>query len=90
MAATGNGKAAPVAAPPAPRTIRVEVDPAANWQRTFRDAVSLAARHKGPDQLTLVLSGKKLAMALPDYRVALDGTLQAALAELPGVVRVGS
>jgi hypothetical protein len=36
-----------------------------------------------------VLSGEKLAMALPDYPVALDEALQAALAELPGVVRVG-
>ncbi len=83
-----NGKARPLAAA-LPRTIRVEVDPAANWQRTFRAAASLAARHKGQDQLTLALSGEKLAMALPDYPVALDEALQAALAALPGVVRVG-
>jgi hypothetical protein len=70
------------------RRVRVEVDPAGNWQQTFRAAVSLAAGHKGQDQLTLVLAGRKLAMALPDYPVALDEALQNALEKLPGVVRV--
>jgi hypothetical protein len=68
--------------------VRVEVDPAVNWQQTFRSAVSLAAQHKGRDQLTLALQGQKLEMALPGYPVALDEALQAALERLPGVVRV--
>jgi DNA polymerase-3 subunit alpha len=76
------------AAQAAPRRVRVEVNPAANWQQTFRAAVSLAAKHRGQDQLTLALDGQKLSMALPDYPVALDEALQQALERLPGVVRV--
>jgi DNA polymerase III subunit alpha len=85
----GNGKAEIREAPAPPRQVRVEVDPSANWQRAFRAAVSLASRHKGQDQLTLVLVGEKLAMALPDYPVAMNPALRAAFEGLPGVVRVG-
>lgn len=82
----GNGKQQPETA--APRYVRVEVDPVGNWQQTFRAAVSLAAKHRGQNQLRLALAGKKLAMDLPDYPIALDEALQAALEQLPGVVRV--
>lgn len=87
-AETNAGNGTPQPAAPAPRTVQVEVDPQGNWQQTIRSAVSLAAKHRGPDRLTLALAGQKLAMTLPDYPVALDEALQAALEKLPGVIRV--
>ena len=68
----------------------VAVDPAASWQHTFRQAVSLCRRYQKPtaqDTLLLILDGVSLTMSFADT-FAMCPELEGALKELEGVVGV--
>ncbi len=81
-----NGKSATT--PSAVKEVRVSVDPAVDWQSSFRQAAALAEKHNGQDKLLLELAGRGLVMELQNRPV--DGCPEfiAALQAIPGVARV--
>jgi DNA polymerase-3 subunit alpha len=68
--------------------ILVEVDPRADWQRTFRRALAIGERYQGPDSLRLTLAGAGLTMDFPHKSTQFCPELEAALKELPGILSV--
>ena len=86
----GGAPTAGGAQPGAGREVVVAVNPAAPWQSTFRQAVTLCQRYDAApaqDTLLLRLQGLALAMSFP-HTFAMCGELERALNGLEGVVSV--
>lgn len=84
-----NGKSAPQqVSGKAARAVVVEVDPKADWQQIFREAVSLSNRYDGPDRLSLKLAGQTLSMEFGEGFTGYCPELESALQELTGVISI--
>ena len=83
----GNGHSLPQKVE-GPHLVHVEVEPGGKWQKTFREVLALSEHYPGEGQLTISLAGQGLTMAFPDRVTHYSPALAAALAELPGVLRV--
>ncbi len=70
------------------KAVIVEVDPDADWQEAFRQAVDVSHRYSGPDSLSLQLAGQKLRMDFDDGFTQYCPELESALRRLDGIVRV--
>ena len=69
-------------------SVFVEVDPSADWQGAFRQAVAISNRYEGSDSLTLTLAGEKFTMEFPQGFTQFGPELEVALHELAGVLHV--
>lgn len=72
------------------RNVLVEVDPAADWQGAFRQAVALVGEYPGQDRLALTLRGTDLTMEFPGTATGYCPELVQALEKVSGVVRVAA
>jgi len=84
----GNGRQQSAAKVEGPHLVHVEVEPGAKWQKTIRQVLAVSERYPGEGHLTVSLAGQGLAMAFPERATHYSPELAAALAELPGVLRV--
>ncbi len=87
----GNGSGAPrrdAAVKRRAMSVFVEVDPSADWQGAFRQAVAISNRYEGSDSLTLTLAGEKFTMEFPQGFTQFGPELEVALHELAGVLHV--
>lgn len=70
------------------KAVVVEVDPNADWQQAFRQAVALSNRYDGADRLFLKLSGANLSMEFSEGFTCYCTELEMALQGLGGIVRI--